>query len=390
MRPTIPALVTAMLLCAGSAPTGVSEAAIEAPTSQRRFGRGVCGPADPSYIKTATETGGQPFFLSSAEVAASAHIMSAAFQPDLMLWASGEGEKAYALAVDSSVERATFSASFDSKGGTLSVILPDGTVLQQTEPSQDTLLDCGRVITIDAPATGTWQLRAVPTGRFWLVARSKSALSLIGAEFVQPGGRPGHEGLFRIQGQPIAGRPATLRVHLSSEAKSATFGLVSVDARPLQKLELTSLGPEEFVGTVNLPGEPFRLIVTGLDESGIRYQRTYATLFHAESIEVLATTAPATVAAGAVTPVTFTVRNFGPPVHLNLVATDSRGHVIAVEPSTLQLDQGAEGAVTVPVSLPADAAPDSRVSVILTATSDGPPASTTGNSAVKELTVTRQ
>lgn len=383
------ALITVMFAWfAGRAVRGVSESAIEEHRSQRRFGPGVCGPADPSYIRGSTETGGQPFFLSSAEVAKSAQIMSASFQRDLMLWAAGDGEKAYSVSVDSSVERATFSASFDSKGGTLTVVSPEGTVLQQGERSQDTLLNCGRVITIDAPATGTWHLRVAPTGRFWLVARSKSELSLIAAEFVQPGGRPGHEGLFKIQGQPIAGKPATLRVSLSSEVKSVTFGLVSLDAQPLQNLELKSLGNEEFVGTFSLPSEPFRVVVTGLDESGIPYQRIFATLFHAERIEVIPPTGVETVVAGTVSPVTFTVRNFGPSVRLNLVAGDSTGNVLAVEPSTLQLDQGAEGAVTVRLTLPADAAPESRLSVTLTAFSDG--ASPTTNYAMKEFTVARR
>ncbi len=132
---------------------GGSEPAIEEHRSQRRFGPGVCGPADPSYIKTSTETGGQPFFLSSAEVAKSGQIMSASSHSDLMLWASGDSEKTYSVSVDSSVERASFSASFDSKGGTLTAISPEGTIFQQGERSQDTLLNCGRVITIDAPAS---------------------------------------------------------------------------------------------------------------------------------------------------------------------------------------------------------------------------------------------
>ena len=353
--------------------------------SQRRFGPGVCGPADPSYITASTETGGQPFFLSSAEVAKSAQIISASSQSELMLWASGDSEKTYSVSVDASVERAMFSASFDSKGGTLTVISPEGTIFQQGERSQDTLLNCGRVITIDAPASGAWHLRVAPTGRFWLVARSKSDLSLIDAEFVQPGGRPGHEGLVRIQGQPIAGKPATLRVRVSSEAKSATFGLVSLDAEPLQNLELKSLENGEFVGTLSLPNEAFRVTVTGLDESGIRFQRIFATLFHAQPVEVIPPTGVETVAAGTLSPIIFTVRNSGPSIRLNLVAVDSKGNVIAAEPSTLELDQGADGAVTVRLTVPADAAPDSRLGITLTAFTEG--ASPTGNSATKEFTV---
>jgi hypothetical protein len=390
MRSMICALITVLFAWfAGVAIGGISKSAIEEHRAQRRFGPGVCGPADPSYITSSTETGGQPFFLSSAEVAKSAQIMSGSFlQSDLMLWASGDGEKAYSVALDSSVERAMFSASFDSEGGTLTVVSPDGTVFQQGERSVDTLLNCGRVITIDAPVTGTWHLRVAPTGRFWLVARSKSALSLIAAEFVQPGGRPGHEGLFRIQGRPIAGKPATLRVSLSSEVKSATFALVSLDAEPLQNLELKPLGKEEFVGTFTLPGEPFRVVVTGLDESGIPYQRIFATLFHAEDIEVIPPTGVGTLVAGAVSPVTFTIRNFGPSVRLNLVAVDGRGNVIRVEPSTLQLDQGAEGAVTVRLMPPPDAGPESRLGVTLTASSDG--ASPTSNYAMTEFVVARR
>jgi hypothetical protein len=44
--------------------TGASGAA-----SQRvRFGPGVCGPIDPTYIEGATETGGQPFPVSTAAI----------------------------------------------------------------------------------------------------------------------------------------------------------------------------------------------------------------------------------------------------------------------------------------------------------------------------------
>jgi hypothetical protein len=84
-----PVLSLLLALAAGDAQRNTS----------RTFAPGQCGPVDPTYIQTATETGGQPFFLSPAEIAKSAHIMLEASRPDdaMVLWASGtkaEGARA--------------------------------------------------------------------------------------------------------------------------------------------------------------------------------------------------------------------------------------------------------------------------------------------------------
>jgi hypothetical protein len=354
--------------------------------AQRRFGPGVCGPADPGYIRTASETGGQPFFLSPAEVASSARIMGAATQSELMLWASGDGERTYSVPIDASVERAAFSASFDGTGGTLDVLTPQGLEVHQTAGIDDTPLNCGRVIAIDAPASGAWQLRVRPSGRFWLVAHARTDLALIATEFVERGGRPGHEGFFRIQGQPIAGAPATLRVRLSSGPKNPAFQLIAVSGRVLQPIELQAVDAEEFIGSVTLPSEPFRLRATGTDESGAAFQRVSATLFHAEQIQVIPP-AVETLAVGVATPVTFTIRNLGAAVRLTLTATDGHGQVLTVQPSTLQLGSASEGAATVIVAIPETEA-ERDVSILLTASGVAP--STAMNYARKQFAVSRR
>jgi hypothetical protein len=112
MGPIIGALVTALLAASGSG-------------SQRvRFGPGVCGPIDPIYIKGATETGGQPFPLSTAEVGKSSRMMEASLLPQMILWASGESEHAYSIPVDPTVVRMMFSGTFDGTGGSLTVMPP--------------------------------------------------------------------------------------------------------------------------------------------------------------------------------------------------------------------------------------------------------------------------
>jgi hypothetical protein len=357
--------------------------------SQRvRFGPGVCGPIDPSYVKGATETGGQPFPVSTAEIGKSSRIIAASILSETLLWASGDSENSYVVPVDPTVDRMMFSGTFDATGGSLTLIAPDGTVVQQGDRVEDTPLNCGRIIAVDAPASGNWRVRMVPSGRFWLSVRAKTDLSLTAAEFVHQDARFESDRLVRIQGQPIAGRPATLRVYVASAIKDPTFQLVSLDARPLQAVDLQSTDNLEFRGTVTLPTEPFRVSVTGRDESGIRVQRIWPGLFYGELIEVVPP-AGETVTAGTEMPVTFTIRNHGPAVRLSLVASHD-GRIVEVEPATLELGPGAEGIATVGLAVPADARPTSEASVRLTATRDATAAVGGFNSASKTFIVVRE
>ena len=376
MRPMLCVLVTSIAAAVASA-------------SQRvRFGPGVCGPMDPVYIMGATETGGQPFPMGTAEVSNLSRTMAASLLPQMILWASGAAESSYAIPVDPTVERIAFSATFDTAGGSLALIAPDGAVVQQGERIEDTPLNCGRIVTVDAPASGQWQARVVPTGRFWLRVQAKSDVAMTAAEFVEPGDGTESGRLVRIDGQPIAGRPTTMRVSVSAGIRSATFQLVSLDARPLQDVDLQSTGDREFSGAITLPTEPFRVLVTGSDESGHRSQRIWPGLFHAEPVQIVPPHGE-TALAGTEVPVTFTIRNHGPAVRLSLVASDQRGKVVAVEPPTLDLEAGAEASATVRLTVPADAPPDSRASVRLTATREGKLAIGGFNSASKTLTVIR-
>jgi hypothetical protein len=358
--------------------------------SQRvRFGPGVCGPIDPARVQLSTETGGLIYPLSTAEVGTSAsRIMQSHFLPQKILWASGDRDYSFAVPVDSTVARIMFSGTFDATGGSFTLTAPDGTLVQHGGGVEDTPLNCGRIVTVDSPASGTWHVRMVPSGRFWLAVQAKSPLSLWAVEFVEHATAADADGLVRIQGRPIAGRPATLRVSVSPTITSPAFHLVSLDGRPLQTLELQSADSVEFTGTITLPDQPFRVAVTGRDASGIGAQRMWNGVFNGELVEVIPP-AGETVTAGAELPVTFTIRNHGSAVRLSLVGLDHRGKIVTVEPQSLELDAGTEGTATVQLAVPADAPSASEASVRLTATSDV--AATVGgfNSALKTFVVVR-
>jgi hypothetical protein len=335
----------------------------------------------------ATGTGGQPYPISPEEIAKSPGPTSSSFFEEMILWASGDREHSYVIPVDSTVTRMMLAGTFDGTGGELTVTAPDGRLVQQGGAGvEDNPLNCGRIMVVDTPAAGNWQVRVAPTSRFWLTVHAKSNLALTGAEFVEPDAGANSGRVVRIQGEPIAGRPATLRVSLASGIRNPTFHLVSVDAQPIRSVDLQSTDSGEFSGVIDPPREAFRVMVIGRDESGLMVQRIRAGLFHSEPIEIVPPEGQS-VTAGVTIPVTFTIRNHGPAVHLKLIAVDGRGTVMAVDPPALDLAAGAEGAATVRLRVPADAQPLSKASIRLTATSDADNTVGGFNSAQKTYTI---
>src|SRR5262245_25349599 len=264
----------------------------------RRFGPDACGPADPNYIRMANETGGQPMFLQPSEAAKAFHLVRESTRNNMgtVLWATGtlKGKaEAFEVPVDSVTRRITFSFSADTKGSKLTLRQPSGGVIvEATASTEITELNCGRIVTVSTPEAGNWRAEITGTGRFWIKAQAESDVYFISVEFVKKSGRPGHEGLFKIPGQPLAIIPATLQVSLSAkEAKTTEFRLVTDRGDTIQEVQMHAANSDreflELVGSVELPKQPFRVAVAGRDSNGQTYQRFFSTLFHAETVEVL-------------------------------------------------------------------------------------------------------
>src|SRR3569833_30394 len=233
----------ALALCAWTAAAGAQQ--LPQINRSHSFGPDQCGPADPGYIKTANETGGVPLFLQRSEAGKAMQLMLESTRENVstVLWSSaklaGEGQR-FEIPVDSVVERITFTFSVDTKGMRLLLRQPNGQEIGSGSPGvQNTELNCGRLITVVKPQAGMWHAEVSGNGTFWLEAQAQSDIYFIKAEFVETGGRPGHEGPFRIQGQPIAGQTAKLRVSMSAtEARTTEFKLVSSKGDVLENLNL--------------------------------------------------------------------------------------------------------------------------------------------------------
>ena len=360
------------------------------------FGPDACGPVDPVYLQTANETGGIPMFLQRSEVAKAFHLVRESTRNNVatVFWARGtlDGKpQTIEIPVDSVTKRITFTFSVDTKGDELKLTPPSGGAITEGSPTTEvTELNCGRIVTVSSPKAGSWRAELTGKGRFWMEAQAQSDLYFIRVEFVKEGGRPGHEGLFRIQGQPMAGTPATLQASLSaSTTQSTEFQLVSEQGRPLQKLQMHAVNSDreflEFFGSVDLPKVPFRVAVMGRDTKGKSYQRLFSNLFHAESVEVAPNLDFDELSAGSTRPVEFRVRNIGFPRTFKLTVTDAHGFVSKVEPKELALGAEEAGTVRVDLTVPAGTAPGVGDEVVIVAASiAGPP---TSNSSVAHFSV---
>ncbi|MBZ5562273.1 MAG: hypothetical protein LAP13_07610 [Acidobacteriia bacterium] len=369
------------------------------PSQQNRsrpFGPDACGPADPTYIRTAEETGGLPMFLQRSEVAKSMKFMGATLGGNRvdLLWATdtlrGDSSE-FAVPVDSTVENITFAMSTNTKGTSLVVLNPAGEEIKTGDTGADvTELNCGRFLTLKRPAPGDYRLRVTGSGKFWLEAEGKSEIFTFGLEFVELGGRPGHQGMFRISGQPLADRPATLECSIQKEAQDVAFRLISPAGKTLQTIKLQPIDNSgddiEFSGTFKLPATPFRIAVTGKNSKGEAFQRIQNTLYHAETVRVtpeslLEVERPA----GKTTTITFTVHNVGAPATFRIIVADARRFVSRAEPKELLVGKDGSAKVEVDLTVPASATAGIGDDVSITAQSlTGPP---TYNGAVQPVSV---
>ncbi len=360
------------------------------------FGAGQCGPADPAYIRTANETGGVPLFLQRSEAGKAMLLMRESTRENVstVLWASAKlagAAQTFEIPVDAVTERITFTFSTDTKGNRLVLRQADGQeVGQGSTRADDTELNCGRIITVAKPQAGEWHAEVSGTGTYWIEAQAQSDIYFIKAEFVKVGGRPGHEGLFKIQGQPVAGEPATLQASLSaSNAKTTEFTFVSERGDVLQKIRMKTPDADrqllEFTGDVALPAVPFRIAVSGRDKKGETYQRFYGPLFHAETVQVIPKLDFDEIAPGETRKAVFAVRNLGPARSFRVTAIDAKRFATSFEPKEFTLGERETGQVQVVLAVPAGTASllaDDLV-IVVSSTTGAP----TSNSAVVKLSV---
>jgi hypothetical protein len=369
----------------------MGRAAADQNRTGRAFGPGRCGPIDASYLRVANATGGQVLPLGPSEVGAAAPLIAASSNAETVFWATARlapSAETITVPVDGVTSRVAFVLSTDGSITDMTVADPRGTLVTAGTGVDAFSFGCVRGVAVERPVAGEWTVRAAGAGAYWLVVHVRSDLGLDDAAFVQVAGRPAHEGLFKIPGQPVAGRPATLRARVTREdITDATFDLVSMSGSRLQAIALspvtTSSTEEEYVGEIaSLPSTPFRVRVSGRDRTGAVYQRVSRRTFHAATVEVVAPQT-ITLARGQQTPVTVGVRSVGAPARLQIVAV-LNATVLRVEPATVQLSANESRDVTVWADVRSD---DTLPSPEIVVTAESPTDPAASNSAIIRATL---
>jgi uncharacterized repeat protein (TIGR01451 family) len=356
---------------------------------------GSCSPLDPAYIRVAQETGGQVFFIRRSEVGAMFHLIEPSLSGDLrpMLVLNdqftGGSAKNFDVPVDSTVTRVTFSASAD---GLPSVRLfrPSGDEVLTTDPDVVyTQLSAGRIYTVDSPAAGLWSMSLNGTGNLSLSVLGNSPIDFADFAFVELRGRLQHEGLFRLDGQPILGEDKLARARIFGPYASVAFERVALDGTVLGPFALDPGGhvdaaSDEYVGHLVLPAEPFRVYARGVDASGAAFRRAFAPTFRGQTVKVEAVTVGASLPPAVTTTIEFRVTNLGVAGSFRITASDEAGFVTEVVPSVISLESAESAVVNVRLFVPNGTTRQSDTLTVFARSTSNPD---TGNSALIGLPV---
>jgi hypothetical protein len=142
-------------------------------------------------------------------------------------------------------------------------------------------LQAGKIVGVDGPSVGNWQVKIAGQGLFILSVRAKSAIRLNNVRFVEPGGRPGHEGYFPSKEPPQLGVSQHLEASLSGPPLSGvSFQMVAASGETLGGLtELQTSEGGEHLLDITPTVERFRIMVAGTDDTGRLVRRMHPKLF---------------------------------------------------------------------------------------------------------------
>lgn len=185
-------------------------------------------------------------------------------------------------------------------------------------------------------------------------AQADTPITISEFDFVELDGRIGHLGLVPRSGQPLPG-PGFVRAVVSGEFQNPIFKFVDELDTDLSVLGLmesqVTTGPRIFMGSVETPNEPFRLVLNAETLGGEPFQVNASRLFEPTSVllrfEITASGGPPGARS-----VTATVINIGPAANFELSASDELGTTIIVTPNVFDMAQSSTADVTVDFEVP--------------------------------------
>ncbi|HEU4733958.1 MAG TPA: hypothetical protein VFT22_38970, partial [Kofleriaceae bacterium] len=218
-----------------------------------------------------------------------------------------------------------------------------------------------------------WTATVGGTGVFSLLTAGDSTLFPRSFDFVESAGRPDHEGLFPINGLPVAGVPSTGDGVIDGSFASAQFELRTKAGVLLQNPSLargTGRSVNEFIGHMSLPPTAFLVYITGLDSANNPFQRVMARTIQPQTVKVIAPPRQ-DLHPGQITSYVFQVQNLGANDTFRVFATDDLGFSLGPSATILALNSKQTTNVTVQLQTPGSALVDTSDSLTVTVESTG-------------------
>lgn len=204
-----------------------------------------------------------------------------------------------------------------------------------------------------ARKSGSASQAGVPAGTEATAAAS--TVSFHRFDLVELTGRFQHEGWYPIPGDPLPGT-ATGLAEMVGDWQSIQFRLVSEADELIEEIALTSLaggaqGPS-FVGSFELPQQPFKVAVSGIDGEDSPFDVTWPTVYRPQLLEVRFDSPFGNFEPGPAV-LSLKITNHGPADTFLLTAEDDMGVGVAITETELFLEQGATGTADVELVVPA-------------------------------------
>ncbi len=266
---TAATLCAVLVACGGAGSAATSQADAQAPNMTRRA----------SSTTTSTATANEISNIPVADVAA-----APGDAPQIVRWEQMSSSRVDRFTFEYRYRLHVRSAASHLKSGTLAL----SSAAAETTVSPGALstgpLDGGRlyrlndVVVIRQDRRVAFDLRNIHADFIGTVA-GKSAnanLQISRVDFLVPGGRPGHEGLFPLNtSQPQGGRAVTLRGYVFGGESRAIYRLLANDDKVLTQgtLQPNANNMSFRTAAITIPYEPFRIEIraSGTDGSAAEW-----------------------------------------------------------------------------------------------------------------------
>jgi hypothetical protein len=245
--------------------------AAQRPTQDQapRPGWPCAGKVDPAFVRTAEATGGKVLLFHPSEIEGVSLDERASRQHDVTIFrAAGQldGDSyEFTIPIDSTIESAYVSVSVQCLQ-TVTLLTPAGQEFSAGAPGVEYhQFEALRMFVVPRPAAGPWKAIASGRGFFAIRVMARTPLSLSHVAWPDAGATPG------------GGQAVSLEATVSGPARQAAFSFVAANGAPIGPVQLAledeSADRRTYRGPVVRPSGDFRVTVSGVDASGIPFQR---------------------------------------------------------------------------------------------------------------------